>query len=413
MKAIIDGEKCVACGECLEVCPVDAIELEDDLAQVDDTCTLCGLCVEVCDYEAIGLPELRREDTEDLESYKGIWVVAEHHNGEVHSVSFELLGAGRNLADKLEVELAAVLIGDQLEQAASQLVGHGADRVYLVEDPALMPFNDESHANVLTELIQSKKPEILLAGATATGRSFIPRVAVAVETGLTADCTGLDIGEDGLLYQTRPAFGGNVMATIICPNRRPQMATVRPMVMRRPGFDGQRQGVVERFTPRPEAIDSRVQVLKTVAEHQETARLAEADVVVTGGRGLQVPENFKMIEDLALLLDGAVGATRSVVDEGWMPHSHQVGQTGKTVSPKLYLACGVSGAIQHVVGMQGSEIIVAVNKDPHAPIFDVINYGVVADLFEFVPAFIKKIKEDRGAPKLHSRRMSGNPKFEV
>jgi electron transfer flavoprotein alpha subunit len=307
-----------------------------------------------------------------------------------------LLSVGRDLADKLEVELAAVLMGDQLQEFAKQLIGYGADRVYLAEDPALDPFNDESHSKVLTEMIQQKKPEILLAGATAMGRSFIPRVAVAVETGLTADCTGLDIGDDGLLYQTRPAFGGNVMATILCPNRRPQMATVRPMVMKKRVFDEQRQGVVEPFTPGQEAITSRVKVLETVIQEQETARLAEADVVVTGGRGLQKAENFDVIEELALLLDGAVGATRSVVDEGWKAYSHQVGQTGKTVSPKLYMACGVSGAIQHVVGMQGSEIIVAVNRDPEAPIFDIVNYGVVADLFEFLPAFVKKIKEKRG-----------------
>lgn len=396
MKARIDKEKCIACGECVEVCPVEAIDIVDEVAQVDNSCTLCGLCVESCEYEAITMPEVDAPETEDLESYRGVWIVAEHLNGEVHSVSYELLGVGRTLADKLGVELAAILIGDQLQDAAQQLIGYGADRVHLVEHPALTPFNDESHSKVLTELIRQKKPEILLGGATAMGRSFIPRVAVAVETGLTADCTGLDIGEDGLLYQTRPAFGGNVMATILCPNRRPQMATVRPMVMKKPVFDEQRQGEVEPFTPSQEAVTSRVTVVDTVIQEQETARLAEADVVVTGGRGLQKAENFDVIEDLALLLDGAVGATRSVVDEGWKAYSHQVGQTGKTVSPKLYLACGVSGAIQHVVGMQGSEIIVAVNKDPEAPIFDIVNYGVVADLFEFLPAFVKKIKEKRG-----------------
>ena len=395
MKAIVDGEKCVACGECVEVCPVDAIDIVDDVAQVDDNCTLCGLCVDVCDYEAIGLPEVQTAETEDLESYKGVWVVAEHHNGELHSVSFELLGAGRKLADKLKVELAAVLIGYQLQERAKKLIGYGADRVYLVEHQDLLLFNDESYAKVLTELIKEKKPEILLAGATAIGRSFIPRVAVAVETGLTADCTGLDIGDDGLLYQTRPAFGGNVMATILCPRRRPQMATVRPMVMKKRDFDQERQGVVEAFAPSAKAVTSRVKVLETVTLDQDTVRITEADVIITGGRGLQKAENFKIIEEVALLLNGAVGATRSVVDEGWLPHSHQVGQTGKTVSPKLYIACGVSGAIQHVVGMQGSEIIVAVNKDPSAPIFDIVNYGVVADLFEFVPALVKKIKEQR------------------
>ncbi len=396
MKPIVHEEKCTACGDCVEVCPVEAIEVVDEMAQVDDNCTLCGLCVDACAYDAIDLPEMLTAETEGIESYEGVLVVAEHHDGEVHSVSFELLGAGRKLADKLEVELAAVLIGDKLQDAASQLIGYGADRVYLAEHTGLMPFNDESHANVLTELIQLKKPDILLAGATAMGRSFIPRVAVAVRTGLTADCTGLDIGDDGLLYQTRPAFGGNIMATILCPNRRPQMATVRPMVMKKQTYDSERQGIVESFSPSPEAISSRVQVLETVTQVQETARLAEADIVITGGRGLQKAENFKSLEELALLMDGAVGATRSVVDEGWMSYSHQVGQTGKTVSPKLYIACGVSGAIQHVVGMQGSEIIVAVNRDPNAPILDVVNYGVVADLFEFLPEFVKKIKEQQG-----------------
>ena len=395
MKAIVDEKKCVACGECVEVCPVDAIDIVDDVAQVDDNCTLCGLCVDVCDYEAIGLPEVQTAETEDLESYKGVWVVAEHYNGELHSVSFELLGVGRKLADKLKVELAAVLIGYKLQERAKKLIGYGADRVHLAEHPDLITFNDESYANVLTELIKEKKPEILLAGATAVGRSFIPRVAVAVETGLTADCTGLDIGDDGLLYQTRPAFGGNVMATILCPRRRPQMATVRPMVMKKPDFNKERQGVVEAFAPSPKAVTSRVKVLETVTQEQETVRITEADVVITGGRGLQKAENFKILEEVALLLNGAIGATRSVVDEGWMPYSHQVGQTGKTVSPKLYIACGVSGAIQHVVGMQGSEIIVAVNKDPNAPIFDIVNYGIVADLFEFVPELVKKIKEQR------------------
>jgi electron transfer flavoprotein alpha subunit len=396
MKARIDRDKCVACSECVEVCPVGAIEVEEETARVDDTCTLCGLCVDACAYGAIRLPEVEGPKTDDIGEFRGVWVVAEHHDGVVHSVSHELLGAGRKLSDALGVELAAVIMGERLETAAHELIGYGADRVHLVEHPALVPFNDESHAKVLTELIQEKKPEILLAGATAQGRSFIPRVAAAVRTGLTADCTGLEIGADRLLYQTRPAFGGNVMATIVCPNRRPQMATVRPRVMRKPAFDPQRQGVVEPFAASSQALTSRVRVMESVKESQETTPLGEADVVVTGGRGLQKAENFRMLEELALLLNGALGATRSVVDEGWLPYSHQVGQTGKTVSPKLYLACGVSGAIQHVVGMQSSEIIVAVNKDPHASIFDVANYGVLADLFEFVPTLIKKIKEQRG-----------------
>jgi len=396
MKATIDKEKCVACGACVDACPQGAITVDEEIATVDDRCNLCGLCVDACPEEAIGLPEVRGPKTEGIDAYRGVWVAGEVDGGGVHPVTHELLGAGRRLADKLGVELAVVLMGQGLAAGARDLIGCGADRVYVVEHPGLVPFTDEVHAKVLVELIQAKRPEILLAGATATGRSYIPRVAAALRTGLTADCTGLDIGEDRLLYQTRPAFGGNVMATIICPNRRPQMATVRPRVMRKPGFDSGRQGVVEPFTPGPAALASRVKVISSVKDAQDTTPLTEADVVVTGGRGLQKAENFKLVRELALLVNGAVGASRSVVDEGWMPYSHQVGQTGKTVSPKLYMACGVSGAIQHVVGMQGAEIIVAVNKDPHAPIFDVADYGVVADLFEFLPALTKKIREERG-----------------
>ncbi|MBW1981663.1 MAG: electron transfer flavoprotein subunit alpha [Deltaproteobacteria bacterium] len=396
MKARVDVDKCIACGECLEVCPVEAIELVEEYVQVNDDCTLCGLCVDVCPEEAISLPELVGSKTEGIEAYQGVWVLSEHYNGKVHSVSYELLGVGRSLADKLGVELTAVVLGNGLTEVSEYLIGYGADRVYVGEHPGLVPVNDEIHARVLSNLIREKKPEIFLAGATAQGRSLVPRVAVAVGTGLTADCTGLDIGEDKLLYQTRPAFGGNVMATIVCPNRRPQMATVRPRVMRKPEFDPRRQGMVEHFTPQEEILQARVRVVKTVLEEQDKTPLADAEVVVTGGRGLQKAENFALIEELAGLLNGAVGASRSVVDEGWQPYSHQVGQTGKTVSPKLYMACGVSGAIQHVVGMQGSEIIVAINKDPHAPIFDVANYGIVADLFEFLPVLVKKIRERRG-----------------
>jgi electron transfer flavoprotein alpha subunit len=396
MKATIDKEKCVACGACVDACPQGAISVDEEIAKVDERCNLCGLCVDVCPEEAISLPEVRGPKTEGIEAYLGVWVAGEEHDGQVHSVTHELLGAGRGLADKLGVELSVVLMGRGLAAGAKELIGYGADRVYLVEHPALVPFTDEIHAKALVDLVRAKRPEILLAGATATGRSYIPRVAAALRTGLTADCTGLDIGEDGLLYQTRPAFGGNVMATIICPNRRPQMATVRPRVMRKQSFDPERKGVVETFAPGPAALASRVKVISSVRDAEETTPLTEADVIITGGRGLQKAENFKLIRELALLINGAVGASRSVVDEGWMPHSRQVGQTGKTVSPKLYMACGVSGAIQHVVGMQGSEIIVAVNKDPHAPIFDVANYGVLADLFEFLPALTKKIRAERG-----------------
>lgn len=395
MKAIVDPQKCTVCGVCQEVCPYDAIIVKESSVEITDDCALCGMCVDTCEFGALSLPEAGTGPAEDLSQYRGVWVFAEWRMGSVHRVSHELLGVGRALADKRGVELAAVLLGHGLNEVTQELINHGADVVYVVDRPELAHFTDEAYAAVLSELVRRKKPEILLAGATTTGRSFIPRVAATLRTGLTADCTGLDIAEDGLLLQTRPAFGGNVMATIVCPHRRPQMATVRPKVMK-PFSQPGRQGRVESVDVPETLLKSRIEVLEVIPEKDQTAKLTEAETIISGGRGLQKPENFALIQELAETMNGAVGASRSVVDEGWIEPSHQVGQTGRTVAPNLYMAVGISGAIQHVVGMQGSKIIVAVNKDPHAPIFDVATYGVVADLFEFIPAFTKKIRQERG-----------------
>ena len=321
---------------------------------------------------------------------------AEWREGEVHKVSHELLSAGRVLADKRGVELNAILLGSGIDDGiAEELISYGAEVVYVVDRPELAHFTDERYSKCIVELVRRKRPEILLAGATSMGRSFIPRVAASLQTGLTADCTELDISDEGLLLQTRPAFGGNIMATIICPNRRPQMATVRPKVMKpvkRPALKGR----VERMELPDECFKAKVEVLEVIAEKDQTAKLTEADVIVSGGRGLRKGDNFSLIEELVQLVGGAVGASHGAVEEGWIAPSHQVGQTGRTVAPTLYMAVGISGAIQHLVGMQGSQVIVAVNKDPHAPIFDVATYGVVADLFEFVPALVKRIKRERG-----------------
>lgn len=390
MKALIDLQKCTACGVCQDVCPVGAITVSETHAVVSDDCTLCGMCVDTCEFQAITLPEVGSGAPTDAASYQGVWAYAEWRHGRVHSVSYELLSAARRLADKKGVSCAAVLLGENLTDCASELLRYGADVVYVVDHPALQHFTDEAYSRCLVELVRRHKPEILLAGATSIGRSFIPRVAAMLQTGLTADCTDLDISDEGLLLQTRPAFGGNVMATIICPYGRPQMATVRPRVMR-PVLDP-RNGRVQPVTLPEEVFRTRVQVIKVIPEEDTTAKLSEAEVIISGGRGLQKAENFRMVEELARLLKGAVGASRSVVEEGWVPVSHQVGQTGQTVSPTLYMAIGISGAIQHIVGMQGSKIIVAVNKDPEAPIFDVASCGVVADLFEFLPAFIDRIR---------------------
>jgi len=396
MKALIDSKKCTICGVCAEVCPFDAITIGETSVDISDECTLCGMCVDTCEFEAISLPEVGTGPVADAEQFRGVWVFAEWREGMVHKVSHELLGAGRHLADKRGVELSAVLLGHNLnEKLTAELIAYGADIVYLVDHPGLTHFTNEAYADVLVELIRQKRPEILLAGATSIGRSFIPRVAASLRTGLTADCTELDISEEGLLLQTRPAFGGNVMATIVCPHGRPQMATVRPKVMR-PTYNPGHRGRVETIDLPTEIFKNRVEVLEVIPEKDQTAKLTEADVIVSGGRGLREAENFVMIEELAQLIKGAVGASRGAVEEGWIAPSHQVGQTGRTVAPTLYMAVGLSGAIQHVVGMQGSKIIVAVNKDTEAPIFDVASCGVVADLFEFVPAFIRKLKQERG-----------------
>jgi electron transfer flavoprotein alpha subunit len=377
---------------------MDAIQVRDnELIEISDDCSLCGICVDSCEFGALSLPEVGTGAAADLASYSGVWVYAEWREGVIHRVSHELLSEGRKLADKRGVSLAAVLLGHNLEDRVSEeLIAYGADSVYVVDRPELSHFRDEPYAKALVEIVRQKKPEILLAGATSIGRSFIPRVAAMLQTGLTADCTELGISEEGLLLQTRPAFGGNIMATIVCPNKRPQMATVRPKVMKPVKKDNPR-GTVELVSLQDELFESSIEVLEVIPEQDQTAKLTEADVIVSGGRGLRRGENFSLIEEVAELIKGAaVGASRGAVEEGWIAPSHQVGQTGRTVAPTLYMAVGIAGAIQHVVGMQGSKIIVAINKDPEAPIFDIASYGVVADLFDFIPAFVKKIKQERG-----------------
>jgi electron transfer flavoprotein alpha subunit len=365
----------------------------EKLAVIDhDACTLCGACVEPCKFGAI---VLRREHhgTDDLSSYQGVWVFAEQKKGKIQSVTYELLGEGRKLADQRGVELAAVLIGNDLEDEANELFTRGADKVYLAESENLANFLDEPYSRILARLIREHKPEIVLTGATAIGRSLIPRVAAEIKTGLTADCTELAIDEErGLLLQTRPAFGGNIMATIICEDYRPQMATVRYKVMKEAVADPERSGEIIRVKVAPDELISRTRFLESVEELEYAINITEADIIVSGGRGMKGPENYAILQELAGLLDGAVGASRAAVDADWIPYSHQVGQTGKTVQPKVYIACGISGAIQHLVGMQSSEIIIAINKDPDAPIFSVATYGMVGDLFEIVPALIKRLK---------------------
>ena len=390
----IDIEACIGCGICEQTCTFGAIKVEEGHAVVGDNCTLCGNCVDACEVGALTIEREERATKGDLADWSGVWVYAEHRHGRTAPVAFELLGIGRTLADERGVKLAAVLIGSGLDGQAEELVAAGADVVYRADDPALAHFTDDAYGNVLTDLIREHRPEIVLAGATAIGRSFIPRVATSLATGLTADCTELAIrAEDGALLQTRPAFGGNIMATIVCPHTRPQIATVRPLVMKPLARDAARQGAIVEVKPAADRIKSRVRVLESVVEEQDQVNLCEADVVVAGGRGLDDAKGFAQIRELAEVLGGAVAASRAAVDSGWIGYPHQVGQTGKTVAPKLYIACGISGAIQHLVGMQSSETIIAINKDPNAPIFDVATYGVVGDLFEIVPKLVERMRE--------------------
>jgi len=390
-------DTCTGCETCVTACPFGAIEMREGKAFITEACTMCGACVEVCEFKAIERDiESSQGGTRDLSAYKGVWVFAEQHKGGISSVALELLGEGRKLADKKKTKLSAVFIGSGIKNKTKDLIAHGADIVYVADDPALKDFNDDSYAAVLSSLATLHKPEIILAGATAIGRSFIPKVAAKLYTGLTADCTVLDIDpETGHLHQTRPAFGGNIMATIVTPNHRPQMATVRHKVMKPAPRDASRKGdVVDvKFT---QAGDVRTRVIRTVEEVTDTINISEADIIVAGGRGMGSQKNFQMLEELAKALGGAVGATRGAVDEGWIPYSHQVGQTGKTVCPKLYIAAGISGAIQHLAGMQSSDVIIAINKDADAPIFSVATYGIVGDVTEVIPLMIKKFKEMRG-----------------
>ena len=331
-----------------------------------------------------------------MSDYRGVWILAEQAGGRVLRISHELLTRGRQLADKRGCELTAVIFGHAIDEAGlGELIERGADRVIAVEAPELKHFLIEPYSACLLELIRREKPEIIIAGATSTGRTLMPFVAIRADAGLTADCTELDIEEGtGNLLQTRPAIGGNILATIKTPRHRPQMATVRPMSTRPAERVAGRQGQIVRQTPPAELLASRVRRVDFVPAGEEHS-LSDADRVVTAGRGIKKPENLPVVQKLAETLDAALGATRDVVDRGWLSYAHQVGLSGKTVSPRLYVAVGVSGSIQHLAGMQTSETVVAINSDPEAQIFRVADIGIVGNLLEVVPALTKELHESR------------------
>lgn len=388
----VDQKRCNGCGECIPSCSFSAMEVKDGKVRILPACTLCGACVDACPEEALVLE--KEEEKVDLSSYRGVWVFAEQRQRQIMPVTYELLGEGRKLADDLKEELSLVLLGYRIEEKARELSHYRVDKLYVVEDRLLEHYYTYSYTQALVDLVRAECPEIILLGATSLGRDLAPRVAARLKTGLTADCTGLAIEpEERNLLQTRPALGGNILATIISPHHRPQMATVRPKVMNRAEPGGTNRMRVIKIKPDLASQDQAVKVVELIREEKSVVDLQEAEIIVSGGRGLGKPENFSIVRKLADLLGGAVGASRAVVDAGWIPSYHQVGQTGKTVQPKLYVACGISGAIQHQAGMRGSEMIVAINKDPSAPIFDIATYGIVADLHRFLPILIDKLEK--------------------
>ena len=345
----------------------------------------------------------------NLEEYKGVYVFAQQVDNEVSSIALELIGKGKDLAKDLNTTVTAVLVGSNVMGLTEILGEYGADRVIVVDDPELKEYRTEPYTHALASVIEKYKPDVFLIGATAIGRDLGPRVCARIHTGLTADCTQLDIGDFPLvptpgkeqkhnqLLMTRPAFGGNTIATIACPEFRPQMATVRPGVMQKLPREAGRKAEIEEFNPGFVPNEKYVEIMEVVKAVSNVAEIMDAKILVSGGRGVGSPENFKILDELAEAIGGTVSCSRAVVDAGWKPKDLQVGQTGKTVRPHVYFAIGISGAIQHVAGMEESDIIIAINKDESAPIFDVADYGVVGDLNKIVPVLTQKIKEAKAA----------------
>lgn len=395
MAVWIQVDLCNGCKRCLRVCPYGAVEIKDGKAHILEKCTSCGACLEVCREEAIQT-DVVPKIIPDFSDRKGVWVFAEQRGGRLSRVSLELLGKARELADTLNQDVSALLLGFQVSGLSDTLIKYGAEKVYLAQHRALKDYRTLAYTNVLEELVMEHKPNILLVGATHLGRDLAPRLSRRVGVGLTADCTELTIDpEEGILLQTRPAFGGNVMATIANRYSRPQMATVRPGVMEARKKPGSKGHVIRHKVSLYEK-DIGTKILDMVREKRKSVSLADAKIIVAGGRGVGSKEGMKSLFSLAELMGGEVAGTRIIVEEGWLPVDRQVGQTGQTVRPEIYIACGISGAIQHRAGMLGSRYVIAINRDSRAPIFQVADWGVVGDLHEVVPVLTGAIKHSMG-----------------
>lgn len=391
MSILINEDLCNGCKRCEKTCPYGGVEVVDGKAHILERCTSCGACIEVCKEEAI-VSDAQPRVIPDFSDRKGVWVFAEQRQGVLGKISLELLGKAQELGEILSQEVSALLIGENVKNLADELMEFGADRVYLAEGPDLEDYRTGAYSKVICELVEQYKPNILLMGATHIGRDLAPRVSRRVGVGLTADCTELTIDSDEkILLQTRPAFGGNVMATIANRYSRPQMATVRPGVME--ARKNRKEKAV--LVPHKTALtweDIGTTVLEIVKEKKRDVDLAGAKIIVAGGRGVGDEKGFQMLRELADLMDGEVAGTRVAVEEGWITSEEQVGQTGQSVRPELYIACGISGAIQHRAGMMNSRYIVAINRDPRAAIFQVADWGITGDLHEVVPEMIRQLK---------------------
>ena len=394
---IIDPVACKGCKKCVKACPFDALYMVGKLAVLKpEECRACNACLDSCPFDAIsaGKKEAAKGAGASLADFKDIWVFAEQYHGKVRDVACELLSVGRRLASERGCRLAAVLLGHGVADAAARLIAAGADKVFVVDQPELAEYEADVYTDALHQLIAKHRPEVILAGATAVGRAFLAKVAARARTGLTADCTALSIdGETHLLHQTRPAFGGNIMATIMTPNHRPQMATVRPRVFKMTPPDPARTG--ETLVEALKLVAARTKITCSQCDTSQV-NIADAEIIVAGGRGLKKAENMALLERLAKLLGAEVGVSRACVDAGWAPVSRQIGQTGKTVCPRVFIAIGISGAVQHLEGMRSSDTIIAINSDPAAPIFGVADLGIVGDLFEIVPKLIEALEAGAG-----------------